>query len=378
MVERYDRATLLEEVWSEPVQAVAPRYGLSDVGLKKLCTRLQIPTPPRGHWAKVKAGKRVSPRPKLREYTGHPGYLYRPAAAPSVQDSAAEIVDSRLQRVLNFERQPENQIVVPERIKVWHPVVTAAREALVRPIIDQRGMPQTHGNGLNISVSAALQDRSLKVADSLLKALEKRGYTVQQGKHRFEVKMFGIPLRLRLYEPSLRSEFVPSAAQLAEKAKSGWSYWPKWQFTPSGRLQVMADDGYGGKITDSDRHSVEQQLNKLIGLMANRAVGFLISNERQAVEDAERQRVRDIALERKRRQDAEKQRLAKLEVDAQNWRRAQAIREYLNALEQSAERQELSMEQLELLRWGHAKADWIDPLKPGVVDVLDEEIVIPR
>lgn len=36
MVELYDRATLLDEVWSEPVQAVAPRYGLSDVGLKKL------------------------------------------------------------------------------------------------------------------------------------------------------------------------------------------------------------------------------------------------------------------------------------------------------------------------------------------------------
>jgi hypothetical protein len=182
MVERYDRATLLEEVWSEPVQAVAPRYGLSDVGLKKLCTRLQIPTPPRGHWAKVKAGKRVSPRPKLREYTGHPGYLYRPVAQPSVQDPVAEVVDSRLQRVLSFEQQPENQIVVPERIKAWHPVVAAAREALVRPIIDQRGMPQTHGNGLNISVSPALQSRALKVADTLLKALEKRGYTVKQGK----------------------------------------------------------------------------------------------------------------------------------------------------------------------------------------------------
>lgn len=112
--------------------------------------------------------------------------------------------------------------------------------------------------------------------------------------------------------------------------------------------------------------------------MATRAAGFLISNERQAIEDAERQRVRDIVLERKCRQDAEKQRLAKLEVDAQNWRRAQTIREYLNALEQSAEQQKLSTEQLELLRWGHAKADWIDPLKPGVVDVLDEEIVIPR
>ena len=32
MVEFYDRAKLLDEVWSEPVQAVGPHYGLSDVG----------------------------------------------------------------------------------------------------------------------------------------------------------------------------------------------------------------------------------------------------------------------------------------------------------------------------------------------------------
>lgn len=378
MVERYDRATLLEEVWSEPVQVVAPRYGLSDVGLKKLCTRLQIPTPPRGHWAKVKAGKRVSPRPKLCEYTGYPGYLDRPTAAPSVQDSAAEIVDSRLQRVLNFERQPENQIVVSERINVWHPVVTAAREALERPFIDQRGMPQTRGNGLNISVSPAQQSRALKVADALLKALEKRGYTVQQGQHRVEILMFGHVLHLRLFEASLRSAYEPTAKERAAQSKGKWSYWAKWQFTPSGRLQVLVNEGYGGKIVDSDSRPVELQLNTLVGLMATRAVDFLVRSERQAIEAAERQRVLDIALERKRRQDAEKQRLTKLEVDAQNWRRAQAIREYLNALEQSAERHKLSAEQTELLRWGRAKADWIDPLKPGVVDVLDEEIVIPR
>lgn len=32
MVELYDRAKLLDEVWSESVCTVAPRYGLSDVG----------------------------------------------------------------------------------------------------------------------------------------------------------------------------------------------------------------------------------------------------------------------------------------------------------------------------------------------------------
>jgi hypothetical protein len=42
---------------------VASRYGLSNVGLKKLCVRLQILTLPRGYWAKLKAGKRVRPCP---------------------------------------------------------------------------------------------------------------------------------------------------------------------------------------------------------------------------------------------------------------------------------------------------------------------------
>lgn len=32
-----------------------PRYGLSDVGLVKICKKLGIPVPGRGYWAKVKA-----------------------------------------------------------------------------------------------------------------------------------------------------------------------------------------------------------------------------------------------------------------------------------------------------------------------------------
>ena len=47
-------------VWSEPIQKLAPRYGLSDRGFGKLCARYDIPVPPRGSWAKKAAGKRVS------------------------------------------------------------------------------------------------------------------------------------------------------------------------------------------------------------------------------------------------------------------------------------------------------------------------------
>lgn len=51
------REALYEAVWTDAVTVVAPRYGLSDVGLVKICKKLGIPVPPRGYWAKVKAGR---------------------------------------------------------------------------------------------------------------------------------------------------------------------------------------------------------------------------------------------------------------------------------------------------------------------------------
>jgi hypothetical protein len=51
------REALYEEVWADPVTVVAPRYGLSDVGLVKICKKLGIPVPARGYWAKVKADR---------------------------------------------------------------------------------------------------------------------------------------------------------------------------------------------------------------------------------------------------------------------------------------------------------------------------------
>ncbi|MFX4263145.1 hypothetical protein ACOBQJ_13235 [Pelotomaculum propionicicum] len=62
------RITLYEEVWSEPVTTVAERYGVSDNGLRKRCKALNIPLPPVGYWAKVRAGKPVADRPPLPPY----------------------------------------------------------------------------------------------------------------------------------------------------------------------------------------------------------------------------------------------------------------------------------------------------------------------
>lgn len=63
---RIDRRELFERVWSTPLYKLAKEWGLSGTGLRKRCERLEVPTPGRGYWQKVKAGKRVR-RPKLPE-----------------------------------------------------------------------------------------------------------------------------------------------------------------------------------------------------------------------------------------------------------------------------------------------------------------------
>jgi hypothetical protein len=55
----FTRQELYDLVWSEPMQKLATRFGLSDVGLAKACRSIDVPRLGRGYWARLAAGKRV-------------------------------------------------------------------------------------------------------------------------------------------------------------------------------------------------------------------------------------------------------------------------------------------------------------------------------
>jgi hypothetical protein len=42
----FTREELYQAVWSESMRVLAPRLGVSDVGLAKICKRMRIPVPP--------------------------------------------------------------------------------------------------------------------------------------------------------------------------------------------------------------------------------------------------------------------------------------------------------------------------------------------
>lgn len=68
MLELFTREELFSLVWEQPVRQLAEELGVSDVAISKRRKLLQVPTPPRGYWAKLRAGKR-SQKPVLRAYS---------------------------------------------------------------------------------------------------------------------------------------------------------------------------------------------------------------------------------------------------------------------------------------------------------------------
>jgi hypothetical protein len=99
------RDALYRDVWETPMRQLAKRYEISDVGLTKICKKMDIPTPPRGYWAKRTNGQCVEKAalPPLSE-TGHVQIIFD----KSLQE--LETV-AKKRRAIKEHRQTEQQKV---------------------------------------------------------------------------------------------------------------------------------------------------------------------------------------------------------------------------------------------------------------------------
>ncbi len=103
------RSELHRMVWEEPLSKLAPRLGLSDVGLRKISKRQNSPLPPQGHWAKAPGRRsvRLTPLPRPdedREMT----FVIPAQATPEGQSELEEKFGPQIAA----EALPENRIVV--------------------------------------------------------------------------------------------------------------------------------------------------------------------------------------------------------------------------------------------------------------------------
>ena len=178
MAEPLTRESLYAAVWTEPMSRVAPRYGLSDRGLAKICASHNIPVPPRGYWAKLAHGHKVTqpPLPPLKKGEESRIYLQKGEAPAEKAEAAPQPAE------IAFEQQAENRIVVAERLGRVHPLVEKTRTMLkaCRPTHWTRGLVWAR-DCLDVKVTASLP-RAMRIMQALLAALEARGHTITLSK----------------------------------------------------------------------------------------------------------------------------------------------------------------------------------------------------
>src|SRR5690606_36536361 len=106
------RQELYELVWAEAVSRVAERFSLSGAGLRKICLRNNIPLPPRGHWAKVAAGQKVT-RPSLPEPREAGRRVQMPESREGPASQPKQVLDELppVAQRRRFEADPKNRVV---------------------------------------------------------------------------------------------------------------------------------------------------------------------------------------------------------------------------------------------------------------------------
>lgn len=364
------REELYEQVWSQPMIELAKQYGLSDVGLAKICRKLKIPLPGRGYWAKLKVG-RILPRASLLplKKNGLAEIIVTKPELPPVEPQT----DTETERLIASETLPENLIVVSPTLSSPHPLVAQTRKWLHRAKPDDRGLLYGGEQGcLAISVGRPSLDRALRILDALIKALEARGYAVatETGDQRpTTVTVLGIPLEIELREQVSRVPHQLTPAEKAEQKRNVWLYLPKYDHHLSGQLTFSIKtwcDGARRQWADGKRQRLEHCLNAFTaGLIqaAARRQAWDLEHERQR-RQWEEQRQQEEEQERLRREEAA--RLQALEQEVADWQRAQRIRAYVEAVRQVAvERKgaiEAGSELDRWIAWGMQQADRIDPL----------------
>ena len=364
------RSQLYREIWAEPVRTVAARYRISDVALAKLCRRHQVPLPPRGHWAKVRAGQ----RPK------------RPALPPVPPDQTAEItiqgnpnspeaVSDETARLIEAEKQDDKKVQVPEQLIDPHPHVAKAAKSLQAGRADAQGIVSPRARPrLDIRVSRSCLDRALRVMDALCKALEARGYAVEvdeEGKYSTSVVVLEERVFFVMEEQTKRTEHTPTPQERLEAKLYSWKKWPEYDHVLSSSLRLrIVDATYLSVRTtwaDGSKQRIENCLNGFIAGVLKVAEAIKRRRFEQAEWEKRRQEDEARRIELQRLQWLDEARQRALEEHAGAWEKVVRIRAYIDRAREAKAvylPEDAKIETLQQwLEWAAGYANSIDPFR---------------
>ena len=348
-ISRISRSELYEQVWSVSMVRLSEQYGLSDVGLAKICKKHNIPRPPRGYWARKVAGYRVKRLPL------QPGEDVTIEITPNPHSRNVYKRRNSVSRISISQNTEEEPIVVPDRLSSPHPLTKQSSEILNSRQSNEVGIVNPPKKGcLDTTVSKGALRRALRIMDTIIKVLEKKGYGVYLSEGRTKTKIQEVPISFGISEKLATKKKRPEEHDLDGRYRFGHSRFIE-ERVPSGDLSLTihkAEDFYlygcQKNWNDGKKSKLENCINSFVDGLVTVAVAK-IERDKEREEEERRRIERQKQLEEERRKRVELRRMyleeearvTNLISEAENWKRSQILREYIAEIEKHATDDEL-------------------------------------
>ncbi len=378
----WNRDELYEEVWTTPMQILAKKYGISDVGLAKTCRKLFIPLPGRGYWARKEAGQKVErlALPPLKQNI----VLQKPTPRPEPPKLSDFAEPEEIAQVEQLEQTAGEALL--KRGSLSHPLIAQARGAFKHAQVSESKILWTRERCLDIRVSKESLDRAFRIMAAIIAAIEERGFTMAVETRRQEkqeiqtvAKVYGQVIRFGLTEKIDRVEIAaPPKGGLLERVLT---YGGKpVTLEPSGRLsiEVWTEWGYNRRNwRDGKTQRLEDLLPEVVAGFMRLALTDRAEERKKAAEEREKQRIAEERANLEKSIKTEQSKVNALRNAAARWLRAEQIRSFISAAREAAVKSGQSIEPGspfgEWILWAERQADRLDPLKESPPSIIDEK-----
>jgi hypothetical protein len=370
---KFERLALYEKVWSTPISRLAVEFGMSDVGLRKICKRLAIPLPGLGYWAKIQHGRSL-PKPPLPKFDGETTYVHTRQV-----DDEEDLKRQKVEAALDAAGPRQQPLIALRSDEAeFHPLVKRIARSLRKPGPGDRGLQHSRPpDAFRIAVSAESIPRLLRILDGLWTGLDQIGARTlksQKDGDWLQVQVDGESLGLQIQETTRRHERALTADEKREMEKHRFTYIrDRYSWESTGRLNLTIVSTSGNVLAryNDGREKLEDKLSEIVVAFQHAAVGQRIS--REAAEAAAHRRAEEEKIRRAKAQIADKElrRLRLFESCAKQLERAQRLRALADTLEKKnitlvvrgddANTENQMQSGLSQVAWLRRAADWLDP-----------------
>jgi hypothetical protein len=374
------REELYELVWTSPVKTLASQHGISDVAFAKTCKQHNIPLPPRGHWAKLEAGKKVYRQPLPERALGMPRdvafgaskWNYYGAAPRNLIEmglTPPRPFDETLAEVRAKLAKKVKKVSVRRDLSMAHPVIRKLLEADIPR--REKYLASTYRSLYDAPYfDSPFEQRRLRALNALFLCLEKNDARVTSSGRNPDEFCVRVGLRdvmVSIDDPKAERASWYGGSDIAKAASSPLVVKIDRGASVDG-IQTIWEDKSDDRI---EAHLTDVAVNVLVAgehscrERENSHYQWLVEYKAQLIERAKREKEEAERAERERRIKEEQARVDRLLSEAKALREAEEIRAYVASVRKLNENSMDPVSEDELrnwARWALEQADRIDPV----------------